>query len=130
MTEQFCILIIDDEPAELYLVAEILRHAGFDTIAVSSAHEARLAWEAHMTDIVAVVADSDLASDATGHELCREFQIEKPSLTTILIRDRGLNGAMIPNRREGFDLFQKPYSFSELVASIKSHVDETAGQAA
>src|SRR5207237_3180833 len=97
MIPRLCILVINDEPAELYLLAEILRHGGFDTIAASSAHEARLAWEAHKMDIAAVVADSNLLCGTPRLELCREFQIEKPSLITILICDQGLNGAAVPN---------------------------------
>jgi PAS domain S-box-containing protein len=118
-TKQKKILLVEDEPIVLELVAKLLEIKGYAVLATSDAHEAiRLAHE-HAYTIDLLLTDV-IMPEMNGDELAQKLLAEDPSLSCLfmsgypadIITDRGLV-------HKGINFIQKPFGISDLMAKIQ-----------
>jgi CheY-like chemotaxis protein len=113
--EPALVLVADDEPALVGVLARHLRRAGHGVYAALSATECRRLFDQYGASIDVAVLDVMLG-DGDGRELAREFRARRPELAIVLISAsgaRGLDGALRPTRG-----LAKPFEVAELHRAI------------
>ena len=109
------ILIVDDQPAELEMMQDILDHEGYETVAVGSGEEAlQLAPQAFdmlLTDIV--------MPHMGGLELIRAFQEVSPETVPVLITGyASIETARAAIQHGAYDYIVKPFDRAELCTAV------------
>ena len=109
------ILIVDDQPAELEMMKDILDHDGYEVVAVGSGEEAlQLAHQAFdllLTDIV--------MPHMGGLELIRAFQEVSPDTVTVLITGyASVETARAAIQYGAYDYIVKPFDRAELCSAV------------
>ena len=109
------ILIVDDQPAELEMMQEILDREGYETVAVGSGEEAlQLASQAFdllLTDIV--------MPHMGGLELIRAFQEVSPETVPVLITGyASIETARAAIQHGAYDYIVKPFDRAELCTAV------------
>jgi EAL domain-containing protein (putative c-di-GMP-specific phosphodiesterase class I)/DNA-binding response OmpR family regulator len=116
------ILVVDDEPAALGLIALALRRAGFEAIEATSAAAALDVLE--QTTVALVVSDVGMPG-MSGIDLVRALRgrPETSTLPIILITGSGDDQAVIEGLEAGAsDFLPKPIRVDELVARVRSQL--------
>jgi EAL domain-containing protein (putative c-di-GMP-specific phosphodiesterase class I)/DNA-binding response OmpR family regulator len=116
------ILVVDDEPAALGLIALALRRAGFEVIEATSAAAALELLE--QTMVALVVSDVGMPG-VSGIDLVRALRgrPETSTLPIILITGSGDDQAVIDGLGAGAsDFLAKPIRVDELVARVRSQL--------
>lgn len=119
------LLIVEDEPTILELLAASLRFAGFEVNVASSGSEAVSAARRHPPDLV--VTDTMLP-DMDGFDVVRRLRGHGTHIPAVFLtardatedRNRGLTLA-------GDDYVTKPFSLEEVIARIRAVLRRTAG---
>ncbi|MCE9636594.1 MAG: sigma-54 dependent transcriptional regulator [Planctomycetes bacterium] len=112
------VLIIDDDPIALRMVAIHLRDAGIQTIAASTSAEALRAMPSD--DVRAVVLDLMLP-DVVGTSLLERLCADWPGIPVVMLTANGaLDDAVECMRRGACDFVQKPYEIARLTASVRN----------
>ena len=83
-TDQPTILIADDDPLILRLVAVALVPEGYDVITASNGRQALAASRAHPGPIQLLLSDVQMP-EMSGPELCKEIRSERPEIICILM---------------------------------------------
>ena len=109
------ILIVDDQPAELEMMQEILDREGYETVAVGSGEEAlQLASQAFdllLTDIV--------MPHMGGLELIQAFQEVSPETVPVLITGyASIETARAAIQHGAYDYIVKPFDRAELCTAV------------
>ena len=109
------ILIVDDQPAELEMMQEILDREGYETVAVGSGEEAlQLASQAFdllLTDIV--------MPHMGGLELLQAFQEVSPETVPVLITGyASIETARAAIQHGAYDYIVKPFDRAELCTAV------------
>ena len=109
------ILIVDDQPAELEMMQEILDREGYETVAVGSGEEAlQLAPQAFdllLTDIV--------MPHMGGLELIQAFQEVSPETVPVLITGyASIETARAAIQHGAYDYIVKPFDRAELCTAV------------
>jgi|ERR1700730_5552907 len=105
-------LVIDDEPDITRLIAQVLRHEGWDVTEAASAEEAyrvmpTRTWGAVFSDVV-------LGGD-DGFSVLRRFKQEMPATPVVLITGHASAlGALDATSFGAYDYLQKPFSMEKL----------------
>jgi CheY-like chemotaxis protein len=107
-------LVVDDDPAVLELLAEMLSELGCEVITQQDATEALAALE-HDQRIELLLTDINMPGIA-GYELAKQAQRLRPSVKPILVSGRETDGY-------GFPLLRKPFMQHDLIRLMK----ETTG---
>jgi two-component system cell cycle response regulator CpdR len=110
-------LVIDDDPAVLELVAEMLAELGCEVITQQDS-AAALAALAQNQRIELLLTDIDMPGIA-GHELAKQAKRLRPGVKPILISGRDTDG-------RGFPLLRKPFLQAELARLISETVGSRA----
>lgn len=118
------LLVVDDEYINLKVLVNNLTLHGYSVVTASGGREAlRLIQESGKPD--AVILDV-MMPDMSGYELCRELRksYSGSQLPIILLTARNQTADVV----EGFDCgandyLTKPFSRTELLARVKTHVD-------
>jgi CheY-like chemotaxis protein len=103
-------LVVDDDPAVLELVAEMLAELGCEVITQQDS-AAALAALAQDQRIELLLTDIDMPGIA-GHELAKQAKRMRPGVKPILISGRDTDG-------RGFPLLRKPFLQAELARLIR-----------
>ncbi len=112
------ILVADDDPALLEMMALTLSKEGFDVHRAASAAAARERIAAETFDLV--VSDIYLG-DATALDLLEEIRVTNPDTTIILVTAQGtVETAAAATAAGVFDYLAKPFALEQLVARVRA----------
>jgi two-component system, OmpR family, KDP operon response regulator KdpE len=131
-TEQYSVLVVDDEPRRRRMLCTSLRSSGF---AVEEAGTTEAALAVLKEQIVSLVLfDLDMPGES-GIELCRELRAAGQSIGIVMVSGRDAERDMIQALEAGADDYvTKPFRLGELTARCRAvlrrvHVDHTANDA-
>jgi DNA-binding response OmpR family regulator len=121
------ILIVDDEPIVVEVVAKYLAREGFPVLIAATGDEALARARAGTPRLGVIVLDVMLPG-IDGVEVCRRLREEAGSVVPIiLLTARGEEGDRIAGLRSGADDYVvKPFSPAELVARVKAQLRRVA----
>ena len=113
-----CILVVEDEPLILDIIAETLEDAGYDVIRASTGPQAVGLITAGETEFSALFSDFHLPGGLTGLDVAAAMRERFPGVPVILATGRPdvLETKWQPG--EGFILLQKPYGPSEMLREL------------
>jgi DNA-binding NtrC family response regulator len=112
------ILLVDDEPSLMALLAAVVEVMGHRVISASTCADAVALWKEIPCDLALI--DYSLP-DGSGAELAEKFLADKPA-TPILIMS-GFSPTLLPIRedvRSKIGLVEKPFSVSALKGKIEA----------
>ncbi len=116
------ILIVDDEPSILRLVADILSDEGFATRTAASGAEALAEISRDPPDLV--LLDVAMAGD-DGLAVLEKLQSSIPGLPVVMMSGHGtVETAVRATRLGAYDFLEKPLSYDKLLLCVR-HVLET-----
>jgi DNA-binding NtrC family response regulator len=110
------ILVVEDDAFVRKAACELLRDSGFDVLESESAAVARAVFSFNRAIIDAVFCDAILP-DASGVELCREFQVEAPTVRIIVTSGYPVGTQFFGETAASF--LCKPYSADQLIAMLQ-----------
>ena len=116
------VLLVDDEPALLEIMAETLREAGFAVETAGDGEEALRRIEVHEPDVV--VADVHMPR-MSGHELCRRVRASgRDAIPFVFCSGLGSDDSRVEGLEAGADDYLvKPVNGAELVLKLTRQVD-------
>jgi signal transduction histidine kinase len=117
-----CILVVDDVPTNVRVLAGILKIAGYDTLTASNGPEALELLEAATPDVVLLDV---MMPDMDGFEVCRRIRSDpaKAFLPVVMVTALHETGDRIKALECGADDFlTKPVDDVEVLARVKSLV--------
>lgn len=117
------VLVVDDTPANLKLLARLLQEAGFRVRPVLSGAQALLAAAEEVPDLV--LLDVDMP-EMDGYEVCRQLKAT-PALAEVPVLFLSALGET-EDKIAGFaaggvDYITKPFRFEEVLARIATHLE-------
>jgi DNA-binding response OmpR family regulator len=115
------ILIVDDEPHILRILAYKLQREGFDTLEARSAEDAEQVLSDH--DVHLAVLDVALATPTNGFDLAAKLRSRDKTrdLPIIMLTARGFSADVLRGREVGAaGYITKPFSPEELINRIRS----------
>lgn len=123
MTAKDKILAVDDTPASLKLLSDILKEEGYE---VRSAINGELALHAAMTDPPDLVLLDIRMPEMDGFEVCRRLKAQPETRDVPVIFVSALSET--DEKVQGFtlgavDFVTKPYQREELLARVRTHLD-------
>jgi two-component system OmpR family response regulator len=120
------LLVVDDEPTILELLAASLRFAGFDVLTASSGGEAlRLAAAARPELILLDV----MMPDGDGFEVIRRIRAGGPRIPVIFLTARhSVQERVTGLTLGGDDYIAKPFSLDEVLARIRAVLRRSRGE--
>lgn len=113
------VLVVDDEPTIVEIVARYIERAGYETFQAEDGPEALRLAELHHPDLVVLDV---MLPELDGIEVMRRLQ-ERPGKRTpvILLTARGEESDRLVGLRQGADDYVvKPFSPAELVARVEA----------
>ncbi|MBU4263994.1 MAG: sigma-54 dependent transcriptional regulator [Proteobacteria bacterium] len=115
------ILVVDDEPNYLIILAEILRDEGFEVFAAENGEKALEIVRS--TDLDLVLTDMQMPVMG-GMELLRQIKTINRNLPVIMLTAYGEVDKAVAAMREGaFNYLTKPFKNDELIANITKAVE-------
>jgi DNA-binding NtrC family response regulator len=120
------ILIADDQPDVLEALRLLLKHAGLETLTVSSPAEVLLAFESE--DLDAVLMDLNYARDTTsgreGLDLLARLVAADATLPVIVMTAwSSVEGAVEAMQRGARDYVQKPWDNQRLLQTVRTQLE-------
>lgn len=120
MSENYKILIVDDEPRNIEILKVKLEAEGFETLMAEDAESAIFAFERHMPDMVLLDV---MMPGVDGREVCKALKERCGKVFVPIILVTAMSSADAKN--EGFsagadDYITKPVDFTELLARIRN----------
>jgi two-component system OmpR family response regulator len=109
------LLVVEDEPNLLEVLAASLRYAGFDTVAAATGQEALTEAQRHRPD--AIVLDVMLP-DMDGFEVLRRLRANTPVPVLFLTARDATEDKVRGLTIGGDDYITKPFSLDEVIARI------------
>ncbi|MBB5826519.1 response regulator transcription factor [Micromonospora carbonacea] len=112
------VLVVDDQPNIVDMLATVLRFHGFDVVTATTAAEAlRRAGESHPRLVVLDV----LLPDGDGFEVCRSLRAAGHEIGIVFLTARDAPRDRIAGLTYGGDDYvTKPFSVEELVARVRA----------
>ncbi|MEW8131604.1 MAG: response regulator, partial [Candidatus Thiodiazotropha endolucinida] len=117
------IMIVDDLPENLRLLAEILRQGGYDIRAFPSGELALRAISMVLPDLI--LLDVNLPG-IDGYEVCRRLRTDEGITNLPILFVSGLNSTSDKVRAfnaGGIDYVTKPFQPQEILARVKVHLE-------
>jgi DNA-binding response OmpR family regulator len=118
------ILVVDDEPDILRLVAEALEASGYDVQTAANGAEALRLAAQYAPDLVVL---DIMMPDMDGFTVCerlRERPCDLHSPVIFLTARREINDKLLGFEKGGADYVTKPFHVKELLARVKVHLGE------
>jgi DNA-binding response OmpR family regulator len=120
--EKPTILVAEDEPAILKMIASALHHAGYSVIGAEDGQEALAKARKHSGPIVLLITDVIMPS-VDGFDLREKLLQERSHLPVLVI-----SGQLDPEiTGDEFAVLRKPFLPSELVEKVKEILKPAAG---
>jgi DNA-binding NtrC family response regulator len=110
---KFIALIVDDDPLQRIVLADLLKDEGLCVVECASAEAAELVLLGSGNELIALVTDVDLAGGTSGLELAQYAKRRFPLLKVIIVSGNG--PAYLP---ENACFLRKPYLPSELIDAV------------
>jgi len=118
------VLLVEDEPAILRMVSEMLRRLGFDVLAAGTPAEALRLGETHPGAIHMVLTDV-VMPEMNGRELADALASLHPDIKRMfmsgypadILDSKGLQEGEVP-------FLQKPFALEELAATLEALKEE------
>jgi two-component system response regulator AtoC len=108
------VLLVDDEPALLFTLEEVLTSRGFDVRTASSGKDAL----DRLDDVDAVVTDL-VMPNMTGIELLRAIRQRDATMPVVLLTAQGSERVAVSAMKEGaYDYLTKPFDNEELALAV------------
>ncbi|HFQ82345.1 MAG TPA: sigma-54-dependent Fis family transcriptional regulator [Desulfobacterales bacterium] len=118
------ILVVDDEPNYLIVIAELLGEEGFETITADNGAKALALMKG--ADIDLVLTDMQMP-DMDGFALLEAVKSSRPEMPVIMITAYGeVEKAVRAMRSGAFNYITKPFNNDELLASINKALEHSA----
>ncbi len=114
------ILVVDDQPDNVFILRDRLEHYGFDVI---SAYDGPTAIEKAITEMPDLILLDVMMPGMSGFEVCREITRNEKTRLIPVILVTALTG--VEDLKDGlnagaFDYIKKPFNRVELIARINS----------
>src|SRR5688500_14260495 len=121
------VLVVDDEPAVVFLLREVLEERGHECISAASGTQAALrADEGQLHDVELVLTDYSMPG-LDGLGLLRHLRAHDPELPVVLLTARGSERLAVSAIKEGaFDYLPKPFDVEELEAIVARALEASA----
>jgi two-component system NtrC family response regulator len=114
---RFCILVVDDEPAQLELLSGFLTKQGFETVLAESAEKALAIFRRDAVDLV--VTDQKMP-DMSGLDLVKAMRAINPEASVIVITAYGTVDTAVAAIKSGAaDYLTKPVNLDELLYRVE-----------
>jgi two-component system, cell cycle sensor histidine kinase and response regulator CckA len=110
------VLVVDDDPLVLKMLALILRREGFTVLAAGDGIEAMLEWMSHRGEIDLLISDVQMP-EIDGPTLASLLLAENPALAVLFIS--GYPDSAQLNGSQRFELLLKPFSCSTLLTKVR-----------
>jgi two-component system, OmpR family, response regulator len=121
------LLVVEDEPTILELLAGSLRFAGFDVVTAATGAEALRAAARARPDLILLDV---MMPDGDGFEVLRQIRSGGPHVPVIFLSARGtVHDRVAGLTLGGDDYVTKPFSLDEVLARIEAVLRRSAGQA-
>jgi two-component system response regulator AtoC len=109
------VLIVDDEPALRFAVAEVMEAHGLDVLTADTATAAL-----GMMDDADIVVSDYMMPDMDGIQLLEKVRLANPSLPVILVTAHGSERLAVRALKQGaYDYLSKPFDNEELFFTVK-----------
>jgi two-component system cell cycle sensor histidine kinase/response regulator CckA len=122
------ILVADDEPQVLELIAELLSQKGYTVLLAADGEEALRVAEAHPGRVDLLLTDVVMPG-MSGTELARYLRLSRPGLRVTYmsgyIRTRSDLGRLLES---GAAFLPKPFPPGQLLSTVRAVLDAPAGQ--
>jgi len=120
------LLVVDDEPTILELLAGTLRFAGFDVLTAVSGAEALRAAAAGRPDLILLDV---MMPDCDGFEVIRRIRAGGPRVPVIFLTARdSVHERVTGLTLGGDDYVTKPFSLDEVLARIRAVLRRSRGE--
>ncbi len=118
-----CILVVDDKPANLQLLTEILGKYGYKVRPAPNAELALKAVQLMLPDVI--LLDIDMP-DMNGYEVCRRLKADEQTRDIPVIFFSALDKTTDKVKAfqvGGIDYITKPFQTEEVLARVKTHLN-------
>jgi signal transduction histidine kinase len=124
------ILVVDDTPANLQLLSDMLTEAGYEVRVVPSGRLALTSAAEHVPDLI--LLDINMP-DLDGYEVCRRLKAN-PKLAPVPVLFISALSAPLDKVKAfssgGVDYVTKPFQVEEVMARVRTHVENRRLQSA
>jgi len=124
------VLLVDDEPTILHILATLLGKKGYDVVSVPDGEAARERLRAEEFDLM--LSDLEMVP-VDGMQLLKLVRKIRPNMPTIIMTGHATTGTVAQALKLGaFDYAAKPLKLDELFAAVRKaleHRENLAGQA-
>ena len=125
-TSEARLLVVDDEPTILELLAGTLRFAGFDVLTAVSGAEALRAAAAAKPDLILLDV---MMPDCDGFDVIRRIRAGGPRIPVIFLTARdSVHERVAGLTLGGDDYITKPFSLAEVLARIRAVLRRSRGE--
>jgi two-component system OmpR family response regulator len=122
------LLVVDDEPNILELLATSLRFAGFEVTTATNGREALAAARSFRPDLVVLDV---MMPDMDGFDVVRRMRGEGASVPVLFLTARDATEDKVAGLTVGGDDYvTKPFSLEEIIARIRAVLRRAAGRSA
>lgn len=121
-TEGASVLIVDDIPKNLQLLAKLLDEEGYNIAAVNKGTQVILSAKKFRPDLILLDV---MMPDKNGFEVCRELKKEPDlkSIPVVFLTGKAEQKDIVEGLRiGGADYVTKPFNSEELLARVETHV--------
>jgi two-component system, OmpR family, response regulator len=112
------LLVVEDEPNILELLAASLRYAGFEVISASAGTEAVQAAQRHRPDLIVLDV---MLPDMDGFEVAKRLTNDRAGVPILFLSARDATSDKVRGLTTGGDDYvTKPFSLEELIARLRN----------
>ena len=109
----FVALVVEDDPLQREVVAELLKDEGLEVVECSTAEAAELVLVSTGTELKVLVTDVNLAGAMSGVELAGYAKRKFPHISVVMVSGKG--PAYIPHATS---FLMKPFRPKELLQAV------------
>ena len=122
------ILLVEDEPAVVDTIKEILKHLQYRVITAANGREALAVYRAHQADIALILSDM-VMPDMDGETLFQALSAETPNLKMVLMSGYPLGEKGAELLAQGIVAWlEKPISLGQLSQAVGQALSNKTGR--